>query len=121
MKKRGLEKEKLMGKIQLIIGVGLLIGTLIGLIAGYLSYRESVNDNLAATVDSIELLKGARRIQFSNETFYLGYLDIVNHYNEENSSLFNHFTNSAFSLGLLMTISALFITQGIVNLSKRKE
>ena len=109
--------EKLIGKIQLIIGVILLIGGLIGLIISYNYYKENLDQY------NSDLISGANEVkesQFSNETRYLWTFDLVQIYEGE-----YQYINiclicliSSFSIAIIMSI--LFITQGLVNMSRKE-
>ncbi len=119
MRKRP-KNGKRIGRIQLIIGLILIVGGGIGLFLSYTTYKTNLNENLEGTVDSIKLLKAARALQFSNETFYLGYLSIVNHYEEQNSNLIGQMISFVYSFELLIILAILFITQGLLNSSKAR-
>lgn len=117
MQKRGLKKRQVIGHAQLILGIILLVVVLVGALLSSNSYKKALENNFKDVAYKVESLK---KIQFSNDTKYLSWLSLAQYYSEQNSQIINRFINIGFTLIMLVIISILFITQGLVNSSERE-
>ncbi len=113
-KKRGSKRKQIIGKIQLLIGIILLIGGLAGLIINHNLYKNAVDENIEMFEDNLKTIQGQT---FSNETKYLGAGNTINYYSGQNFQINQRFINIELAFGLAIILSILFITQGLVNLS----
>lgn len=114
-KKRLKKKKQVIGKIQLLIGILLIIGVISGGIISYNLYKNKTNENDSMFNNGIKNLKETTFL--SNETKYLGALDYSTYYLEQHLQITLGFINLGLIFILIMSISILFITQGLINLS----
>ena len=116
--KKRREKMKIIGKIQLIIGILLLIAGVVGLIIDYSIYKNATNQNSDTFERGWADLNSLRdNLSISNDTRFLGAIGYSFYYLEQNSQI----TLGLASIGLIcilaIILSLLFITQGLVNSS----
>jgi hypothetical protein len=109
-------KKETIGKIQLILGMVLLVGAIIGSIYSYNLVRGQIEASLSIFGDN--LLKNS--VFSSNETK----LDITLSYVNLQSTIAYNYTNSLIilecSLAMVALLSIIMVLQGLANMGDKK-
>ena len=114
MKKR-VNKKRIIGKIQLIIGILLLIGGITGVIFIINQTQElkSVNEDFL-----YEGFRESNNTGMNNETKRIYWENLALFFKNGEREIILFSQNLLLSFSLVIIISFLFITQGLINLSK---
>jgi len=115
MKKKKPGRRIVIGELQVTLGIVLLIGGILGLIISHNWYTSSLNQNVGGFKSYVNTIQANI---LSNETRYLGVLGVYNYYVEKESRIGQIFITLDLTFVMITIFSLLFITQGLVNLSK---
>jgi hypothetical protein len=108
------EIRKTIGKVQLFLGIIFLIGGFAGLAVGYNLMKTNLEINSQEFTNSLDSIQNIK--EFSNETLFSGVLSTSIYHYGKNDFIRQNFINLALEMVLIIIISILFITQGLLNL-----
>lgn len=122
-KKRKITRNKVIGSIQLTVGLLLLIGSFIG----FMRVKENAkfyDNSVEIRVDSLlKMMKGIENgslptseWKYTKDTYFLMTINnLFKSLDELDYKDYNMYAEFNFFLGIIAILSLLFITQGIVN------
>ena len=114
-------KKKVIGKIQISIGLVLLIVCIIGLSLTYINYRQ-INEDFQRDLEGLTIMENSEEFQNYPEDsqVILKQANVIYLMNITSLTVII-LVNFAVLFLLAITVSILFITQGLVNMSEVKK
>lgn len=116
-RKRRIDKKKMMGKIQIVLGILLLIGAVAGWILACVGYQDSVQNNINTLNRAGQEIKELRMEgNLSQEAVLSIAIESSLIYTQEDHFISQKLISERMGFVLMIAISFLFITQGKANL-----
>ena len=103
--------------MQIIIGIILLLGGIIGIIVSYVDYKSDIEYTIREVVGEIKIIQD--KSFETNEMEFLETASLVEKFERTHNQIVNLTAILISSFSLIIIISLLFITQGWLNKLKR--